>query len=232
VSAYSSLILGTSGLVSYWRLDETSGTTANDSFGSNNGTYTGTFTLGQPGPLSGYSNSATKFNGTNAYVNVPYAAALNTANWTAETWVQLASLPAGDYFLMSSRNGSAGWLLYASSTAWNVESWTGPVNVTGGVATVGAWTHVAATYDGTTLRLYANGVLAGSHSLSYTAQSADAVLIGAGGNPSIPGGFTPGVFAHAAVYNTALSAPTVASHYAVGALTPATFTPRRAALGV
>ncbi|MEN1678572.1 MAG: LamG domain-containing protein [Planctomycetota bacterium] len=54
-------------LVGHWKLDESSGTTAEDSsdFG-NDGTYTGSPTLGQAG-LYGYSAN---FNGTNQYVTV------------------------------------------------------------------------------------------------------------------------------------------------------------------
>src|SRR5690242_17824430 len=49
----------------YYRLDETSGTTANDSAsGAHNGTYTGTYSLNQPGALTGSnpSNAAVTIN--------------------------------------------------------------------------------------------------------------------------------------------------------------------------
>src|SRR3989338_5094729 len=55
----------TTGLVSHWKLDETMGTTATDSAGTNNGTITGaTFTTGK-------INNALSFNGTSNYISVP-----------------------------------------------------------------------------------------------------------------------------------------------------------------
>jgi hypothetical protein len=73
--------------VSYWRLDESSGTTAADSKGSNAGTYTNGPTLGQAGALPDtINNRAASFDGVNDYVTVPYAAALNTAQFTLEFW--------------------------------------------------------------------------------------------------------------------------------------------------
>ena len=53
----------TTGLVNHYKLDETSGTTAYDSAGTNTGTVTGaTFTAGKIG-------NALSFNGTNNYIN-------------------------------------------------------------------------------------------------------------------------------------------------------------------
>src|SRR3989338_5105623 len=53
------------GLVSHWKMDETSGTTATDSVGTNTGTVSGaTFTAGKIG-------NALSFNGTTNYVSVP-----------------------------------------------------------------------------------------------------------------------------------------------------------------
>src|SRR3989338_6799822 len=53
------------GLVSHWKMDETSGTTATDSVGTNTGTVTGaTFTAGK-------INNGLSFNGTSNYVSVP-----------------------------------------------------------------------------------------------------------------------------------------------------------------
>ena len=45
-------MLGTNGLVSYWRMDDTSGTTLIDAIGNNNATAVGGPTLGAPGAIS------------------------------------------------------------------------------------------------------------------------------------------------------------------------------------
>jgi hypothetical protein len=113
---YQNTVTGTSGLVAFWPLDETSGTTADD-IGPNgfDGTYTtgpnvptynaadqsdaapGTYTLNQPNIVAGDSsgnsestlNKCPIFNG--GYVNVPWNAALGPASapyqFTIEAWV-------------------------------------------------------------------------------------------------------------------------------------------------
>ena len=63
--------------VSYWRLDESSGTNAADSKGSNTGTYTNGPTLNQPGALAGDADTAVSFDGSDDYVTVPNSARLN-----------------------------------------------------------------------------------------------------------------------------------------------------------
>ena len=70
--------------VGYWRLGETSGTTAADSSGNgHNGTYTGTYTLGRPSLIpSDTANGALGCNGT-GFVNLTTSAGLfQIAGWT------------------------------------------------------------------------------------------------------------------------------------------------------
>jgi type IV pilus assembly protein PilA len=64
-------VLSTAGLVGYWRLGETSGTTALDSSGNgNNGTYAGTPTRGQPSLSSDSSDPSVVF-APNSWVDLP-----------------------------------------------------------------------------------------------------------------------------------------------------------------
>ena len=49
--AYRDAILGTSGVASYWRLGELSGSTAGDEASATTGTFQGRYVLGQPGVL-------------------------------------------------------------------------------------------------------------------------------------------------------------------------------------
>ena len=65
---YSNIITSTPGLVSYYQLNETTGTTATDSWGSNNGTYQGTppnsYGLGTTSVSSNLGTSVSFSNGT------------------------------------------------------------------------------------------------------------------------------------------------------------------------
>ncbi|BEL05183.1 hypothetical protein Q0Z83_033740 [Actinoplanes sichuanensis] len=75
--------------LSYWRLNETSGTkaasTVLDNGGRDNGTYT-SVTLGQPGPLTGSGSTATAFNGTSSQVSVPVGTASDTSYQSVSMW--------------------------------------------------------------------------------------------------------------------------------------------------
>lgn len=77
-SPYSNGVAQTTGLAGYWRLGERSGTTACDTYGRNPGTFTGGITLGQPGAVTGDSDTATLFNGTSGWVSVPPLSSLDT----------------------------------------------------------------------------------------------------------------------------------------------------------
>jgi hypothetical protein len=78
-----------SGMVAWWPLDETSGTTAADIAGfPNNGTH-----VNGPTPVSGKVAGALRFDGVNDHVRVPDHAELNvgTGNFTLDAWVRTGS---------------------------------------------------------------------------------------------------------------------------------------------
>src|SRR5437764_12574243 len=86
-SPYSNAITTTPGLVSYWRLGESSGTAACDSWGSNAGTYQGGYTLGRLGALAGDSNTAVALDGSTGQLSVPHSTSLDVGDtFTVEAW--------------------------------------------------------------------------------------------------------------------------------------------------
>ena len=66
--------------IAYWRLGESSGTTAFDQAGPTNGSYQNGVTLGQSGALITGSDSAAAFDGVDDQVTVPHSASLNATN--------------------------------------------------------------------------------------------------------------------------------------------------------
>ena len=89
-NSYAQRVLGDSP-VSYWRLDESSGTTAADQLGLNPGTYSGGYTLGVPGAIAG--DSAVAFNGSTGTVTVPNSSSLQTGDvFSLEAWIKPARL--------------------------------------------------------------------------------------------------------------------------------------------
>src|SRR4051812_10979615 len=226
-SSYSSLVAGTPGLVGYWRLGESSGSSACDVTGSHGGAYSGTVALGQAGALSGDPNTAAHFS-ANGQATVPHSAALDlNGAFTLEAWVKPETLPSSG-FPGVLRKGSAdvtgplgGWLLYYDSASrlvtfkrqhgeQRVPAWTlGPV---------GTWSHIAVTYDGTTgntLRFYLNGTLVGTAAGppgGYGAlSSTDPLQIGRGDQDS-----SDHTVDEPAIYSVALSSAAVLQHYQIG----------------
>ena len=80
----------------------------------------------------------------------------------------------------------------------------GEQNATGSALALNAWTHLATTFDGTTLRLYKNGVLAGSRAVSGAIPTSTGQLR-IGGN-SVWSEWFAGQIDDVRVYNRALSA--------------------------
>src|SRR6059058_5073077 len=115
-TSYSSLITGTPGLVSYWRLGESSGAAACDSWGSNAGTYQGGYTLGRLGALAGDSNTAVALNGSTGLVSVPHSSSLDVGDaFTVEAWVKRARFGAQAYETVASQQANS-WLLAFDQT--------------------------------------------------------------------------------------------------------------------
>ncbi len=157
---------GTSGLVGYWKLDETSGTTAVDSSGSgNDGTWSASGvsrTASVPGTISFGDPEALTLDGSSGYVtlgvtNLP----ANNAPQSISLWFQ-GTPNANNQNMLAMSNvgaGSAVQLGFRGSSliAWN---YGGGTLVSTAAPTDSAWHQVIYTYDGATDRLYLDGALA------------------------------------------------------------------------
>ena len=118
---------------------------------------------GRRGRRRGRFGSALSFNGSSARVRVPDAASLDlTAGVTLEAWVFPAAGQSDWRAIVQKEVDS--YLLHASSGAGALRPAAG-VTVGGAVPTifapsalpVGAWSHLAMTYDGSQVRLFVNG---------------------------------------------------------------------------
>ena len=106
-SAYSSAILSTAGLVSYWRLGESSGTVACDGAGSNNGVYQAGTTLGQPGAIVSDPDTAVALDGAAGWVQVPASSSLNVGDrFSIEAWVKRGSVGTAASQVVASKPGA------------------------------------------------------------------------------------------------------------------------------
>ncbi len=212
---YSALVTGTSGVAGYWRLGETSGTTATDSAGSANGTYSGSHTLGVSGGVAGDPNAAVRLAGGHVDMGDNHDFA-GTATFTLEAWVRPTTIDGTSRRIVSKAAALQGYELFVNSgTGISFQRIAGSTNTVSATAPVlNAWSHVAATYDGTTMRLYVNGSQVGSTASALSLLNTVATL--RVGNSAVGTDGWAGDLDDVAVYAGALSAAQVQSHFQCG----------------
>jgi hypothetical protein len=190
--------------VAQYTFDAGSGTTVADTSGKGN---TGTIN-GATWTTSGHSGAALTFNGTSSSVSIPNSSSLTlTSAMTLEAWVRPTAL-GGSWRTVLFKEQSAGMVysLYAGDGSRPRSQ----VNIGGEENAVGAatlpvntWTHIAGSYDGTTLRLYVNGALVSSTTVGGSIPSSTGPLR-IGGN-SIWSEWFAGTIDSVRVYSRALS---------------------------
>ncbi|MFF9647208.1 LamG-like jellyroll fold domain-containing protein [Kitasatospora aureofaciens] len=222
----------------YWRLGDTTGNQATELISSaalaqNRGSYHNT-TCCQNGPWASGTSTATGFNGTNAYVQLPP----NTApkHWgaaTVELWFKTTA-PGTLYSYQSfpidgKPNGSTDhWnpaLYIGSDKKLYGALWTGSAAnalVSSTTVTDGAWHHVALAGDGNGQTLYLDGAptATSTTALPITYNGSAYAYLGAGwtggGWPNPPSdqvGYFNGTIADFSIYRYRLTKDTVSGHY-------------------
>ena len=195
------------GLVAAYGFDEGSGTTTADrsAYGNSGALSNATWST------AGKFGNALSFNGTNARVDVNDSNSLDvTSGMTLEAWVKPSV--SNSSFRTAILKEQPGQLVYALYTSTNTgqpdgEAVIGSSNrsVSGSTAlTAGAWSHVAATYEGSTLRLYVNGTQVSQLAVSGSIATSNGALR-IGGN-SIWGEYFSGLIDEVRIYNRALTA--------------------------
>lgn len=207
--------------VAYWRLDESSGTTAVDSVGNHDGTYMNGVELGQPGALAGNDavNFAARFTQSlQTKMEVPWSAALNTPQYTMECWAMSTGGESHRSPMTNRGDGpQEGHIFYADPNhTWQYWSGSGSGWASVGAVPIvnGEWYHLVGTYDGSVKRFFVNGQEVGSAAGAIVPNDADFLRIGAGATENPVGDyFFEGFVDEAAVYDKALSPAAVLTHY-------------------
>jgi RHS repeat-associated protein len=218
---------GTPDIVSYWKLDEGSGTTASDSVDANNGTLSGaTWTTGKVG-------DALSFDGNDRVV-IPNSPGLNPSSITVETWVEFDRLAYGPGY-----SGTDAQFLICKGgdhTEGAYHLWQGGLDSSssylgftigragGGLQLVtpemtletNRWYHLAGTYDGNTMKIYLDGVVQVSGDMGpiQVGNSSPLYL-----SYNDVGGFLyylDGSLDEVAIYSRALTASEIQRHYQNG----------------
>ena len=214
--------------VATWKMNEPTWTAAAnqviDSVGGFHGqAINGTNTFDSNPAIAGDPGTCryTDVNGSNQRIAVPYNPALNPAgDFTVAMWARLDG-GSGHRSPLTSRdqvgNTTRGYVVYVTpANQWSVWTGTGVSGwhpLDGASATIGQWTHVAATFEqssfnGTaysgTLSLYIDGVLSSQRVASYAPNTASNLHIGAG-NDAGNSFFFNGAIDNVNIYDSALN---------------------------
>jgi hypothetical protein len=198
------------GLVSWWSGDNN----ALDSRSHNNGTLQNGATFS-----SGNIGQAVSFDGVDDRVYVPHNSSLNVSNITAEAWVfptafvgegsiinKRTSINNAGYGLEPTAGGNLSFFIYIGGNLFFINSTSQlPLNT---------WSHVAGTFDGSTMKIFINGVQVGSLSASGSidATTGDLVI----GENIVNGTNWAGKIDEPTVYNRALSVSEIQAIYNAG----------------
>ena len=195
----------TSGLVAAYGLNASSGSSVVDASGRGNG---GTVS-GAVWSASGRFGSALSFDGVNDWVTVADSASLDlSSGMTVEAWVRPSKAGGWRTVVCKERPGGVVYGLYGDQAGGRP---LGQIDVGGERNAVGsaalplnAWSHLATTFDGSTVRLFVNGVQVGSLPFSGS-MPASTGSFRLGGN-GVWGEWFAGLIDEVRVYNRALTA--------------------------
>ena len=213
----------------WWQMDEGLGTTVGDS-----SLYDRTSTVfGAPAWVTGQIGTALEFNGSTDAVTVPDADSLDLTKLTIAAWIRPGQWATQTIVSKATNGVTDGYELTLATTKTDDSSRkvffrlnqatsfdTYRINATTEYPIDGTWIHVAATFDGTTMKLYVDGVLDASMTVPASVAINDLPLA-IGGQA---GRFFNGALDDVRVYGRALSDEEIAA-LAASANTPPVATP-------
>ena len=218
----------------YWRLDETTGTTAADSGRLNSpGTYRNGFTLDQPGVLA--VNAATDFDGNNGFVSSDQSYD-SPAPFTVEAWFNTTTGSGGKIIGFGNNpNGLSSsydrHVFMRNNGTLTFGVWTGFQNTIDTPLSYndGEWHHVVATQSDAGMELYVDGVLIGTDPQTNAQSYSGHWKVGGDRTWGSASPYFDGLIDEVAIYGKVLPAERVAEHALLGGIVPneaptATFT--------
>jgi WD40 repeat protein len=153
--------------IGYWRLGESAGPNAAD-LGSvaNDGTYN-VVAFGETGAITGDSDTAVRFDGSNSYVEIPHDDAYLLDDGSLQLWFNFAANPSLRQGIWSKdANGyvTGGhlsvFLQTDGSLRVRLQGQSSDDNVNSSALTPGQWHHVIVTFGSRGMELYVDGTLA------------------------------------------------------------------------
>lgn len=205
----------TGGLAAWWKLDESEGTKAADSLGSHHDGVIHGDPLWQP--RGGKVGGALQFDGMDDYLDTGWADDL--ATWTVAVWVKSPSAPGGAPLangpVHRQANFQINWnhhtnefcgaaALRIEETTWHAASF--------GSLNPNTWYHLAATFDGRSLKAYTDGVLVTENSRASGRPAHEPATLKIGRH-AVDEGYFAGTVDNVCIFTYALSADEVKALY-------------------
>ena len=204
------------GLIGYWKLNETSGTTASDASGNGR---TGTLLNGPVWTTAGQRAGGLVFDGINDAVDLGNPVAFQlTGSLTVSAWIKSSASPVDDAAIVSKRaSTNAGFQLDTTidkgprTIGFKLSGSAGDFKRYGATPlALNTWYHVAGVYDATarTLHVYLNGQLNDGTLVGTvpTAQTTSTLNVQLGQRPGLPGTYNfAGTLDEVRLYPRALS---------------------------
>jgi hypothetical protein len=200
-------------MLGWWNLDEGTGTTVVDWSGhGNHGTL-----MGSPNWVVGQSGNALEFTGSGTYVDCGNAEVLNVGVFSVSFWCNIPDTQGYNHMVSKGGHASAiavnwGVMMHSGEQrilfeSFNDTTWPGIRADT----TIGQWHHVVATYDGDTMQLYHDGVLAETRSgAGMLLDQSRPFLIGARSDAGTAGAFFTGSIDDVRIHNKVLTQDEIA----------------------
>ncbi|MHC4431662.1 MAG: LamG-like jellyroll fold domain-containing protein [Planctomycetota bacterium] len=193
-------------LVGWWTFDEGSGGVAHDASGNgNDGTLNGPVEWTPDGKIGG----ALSFNGPYNFVQVQSSASLNmTDAITIAVWMYPSWTGNNRILQKSSGGGDNQYRLikeWGDHTKFHLPG-VGELYPQETLPPGGEWTHLAATYDGSSMKLYFDGVVVAEMAASGEMSTSDGTLCIGNKHETAPAGDEfNGILDDVRIYNRALS---------------------------
>ena len=211
-------------LVGHWSLSKESYNPATHRFTDkalqNHGTGNGTQLGGSPtfqADHMGQLLRAAPFNGTDDYIDCGNDASLDiTDEITLSVWVKFGATQSETFSTIIGKwetalNERAYWLFYRSTAPIGFEFMLSSDGITynnfcnSAPSAYDVWTHVVATYDGTTMKLYENDILKDSLITSITIHSEPTKEVCIGGRKDAVDRVFDGDISEVRIYNRAIN---------------------------
>ena len=129
---------------------------------------------------AGQIDGAGAFDGSNDRIECGNDSTLSVGTGTWEAWIKPTSLTDHDYHTVVAKKYATAWWLGLYQKTGRIQLWTsGAAHQSTGAVTAGNWSHIVATWDGSTIDYYINGAYDSSNTETGAAvTNADNVNIG------------------------------------------------------